>query len=220
MKTQSLSYLSRFFLLAEHEVDFIEKQHELMFALSQIPDAPKVSIQQWTDGLATINQLIDSHKETVALFMGWSLNDEDSDELYSEYAFWLLGGTNLRQIDHENIWCKIMRPVTIDRHEPDEIKLCIHQLYDAQVKPQSYQSLWYEGLEQKEHTLLSQAVALEDNGFAFDNQFSLTAYLGQISQPEGLLLALACADSAEYKLLNSKVNDVWYACSMVSSTNR
>ena len=165
MKIQSLSYLSRFFLLAEHEVDFIEKQHELMFALSQIPDAPKVSIQQWTDGLATINQLIDSHKETVALFMGWSLNDEDSDELYSEYAFWLLGGTNLRQIDHENIWCKIMRPVTIDRHEPDEIKLCIHQLYDAQVKPQSYQSLWYEGLEQKEHTLLSQAVALEDNGF-------------------------------------------------------
>ena len=55
---------------------------------------------------------------------------------------------------------------------------------------------------------------------AFDNQFSLTAYLGQISQPEGLLLALACADSAEYKLLNSKVNDVWYACSMVPSTNR
>ena len=210
----------KIFLLAEHEVDFIEKQHELMFALSQISDAPKVSIQQWTDGLATINQLIDSNKETVVLFMGWSLNDEDSDELYSEYAFWLLGGTNLRQIDHENIWCKIMRPVTIDRHEPDEIKLCIHQLYDAQVRPQSYQSLWYEGLEQKEHTLLSQAVALEDNNFAFDNQFSLTAYLGPIAQPEGLLLALACADSAEYKLLNSKVNDIWHACSMVSSTNR
>ena len=88
------------------------------------------------------------------------------------------------------------------------------------MKPQSYQSLWYEGLEQKEHTLLCQAVALEDNGFAFDNQFSLTAYLGQISQPEGLLLALACADSAEYKLLNSKVNETWHACSMVPSTNR
>lgn len=209
----------KIFLLAEQEFDFMEKQHELMFALSQIPDVPKVSIQQWTDGLATINQLIDNSKETVALFMGWSLNDEDSDELYSEYAFWILGGTNLRQIDHENIWCKIMRPVTIDRHEPDEIKLCIHQLYDAQVKPQSYQSLWYEGLGQEEHTLLSQAVALEDNSFAFDNQFSLTAYLGKIAQPEGLLLALACADSAEYKLLNTKINNIWYACSLVPATD-
>lgn len=209
----------KIFLLAEQEFDFMEKQHKLMFALSQIPDTPKVSIQQWTDGLATINQLIDNNKETVALFMGWSLNDEDSDELNSEYAFWILGGTNLRQINHENIWCKIMRPVTIDRHEPDEIKLCIHQLYDAQVKPQSYQSLWYEGLGQAEHTLLSQAAALEDNGFAFDNQFSLTAYLGKIVQPEGLLLALACADSSEYKLLNTKVNNIWYACSLVPATD-
>lgn len=207
------------FLLAKNEDEFIEKKEKLISFFMQVTNISSLVFQHWIDGLASINQLIDNNEEKLALFIGWSLNDDDNDESYSEYAFWILGGTYLRQINHKAISCKLMRPITIAQCEANEIKLCIHQLYDTQVKPQSYQLTWNEGLNQEELTLLTQSLIQEDSTFALENQFTLTTYLGPTQQPEGLLLALACANSEKYNLLNSKVNDIWHICSIVPNIN-